>query len=85
MIWGLVRALLPAMRDGLVQVLAADPKVMELAYGRAIFDTYGAYAADPEQIAAHARIGRRRDARPGCAARRDPARPHPHAPGTRSW
>jgi S-DNA-T family DNA segregation ATPase FtsK/SpoIIIE len=50
-IWGLVRALLPAMRDGLVQVLAADPKVMELAYGRAIFDTYGAYAADPEQIA----------------------------------
>ena len=42
MIWGLIRALLPAMRDGLVRVLAADPKVMELAYGRAIFDAYGA-------------------------------------------
>jgi S-DNA-T family DNA segregation ATPase FtsK/SpoIIIE len=50
-IWDLVRALLPAMRDGLVRVLAADPKVMELAYGRAIFDTYGTYAADPEAIA----------------------------------
>ena len=40
-IWSLVRALLPAMLSGLVQVLAADPKVMELAYGRAIFDTCG--------------------------------------------
>jgi S-DNA-T family DNA segregation ATPase FtsK/SpoIIIE len=51
-IWGLIRALLPALQDGLARVLAADPKVMELAYGRPIFDTYGAYAADPEQIAA---------------------------------
>ena len=50
-IWSLVRALLPAMQSGLVQVLAADPKVMELAYGRAIFDTCGRYAADPEAIA----------------------------------
>jgi hypothetical protein len=32
-------------------VLAADPKLMELAYGRVIFDTYGAYAADPVSIA----------------------------------
>ena len=51
-IWGLIRAMLPAMRAGLVQVLAADPKVMELAYGRAIFDTYGRYAAQPEAIVA---------------------------------
>jgi hypothetical protein len=33
-IWGLLSALLPAIRDGVVQVLACDPKLMELAYGR---------------------------------------------------
>ena len=51
-IWGLIRALLPALHAGLVRILAADPKVMELAYGRAIFDTYGTYAADPAAIVA---------------------------------
>ena len=51
LLWGLVRAMLPLMRAGLVRVLAADPKLMELAYGRAVFDTYGAYAADPAAIA----------------------------------
>jgi DNA segregation ATPase FtsK/SpoIIIE, S-DNA-T family len=51
-IWGLIRALLPALHQGLVKILAADPKVMELAYGRAIFDTYGTYAADPAAIVA---------------------------------
>jgi len=29
---------------------AADPKLMELAYGRAIVDRYGRYAADPAAI-----------------------------------
>jgi S-DNA-T family DNA segregation ATPase FtsK/SpoIIIE len=43
--------MLPLMRAGLVRVLAADPKLMELAYGRVIFDTYGQYAADPAAIA----------------------------------
>jgi S-DNA-T family DNA segregation ATPase FtsK/SpoIIIE len=38
------------MLSGLVQVWAADPKLMELAYGRAIFDRYGRYAATPEAI-----------------------------------
>ena len=52
LLWGLVRALFPLMREGLVRVLAADPKLMELAYGRVIFDTYGAYAADPASIVA---------------------------------
>jgi S-DNA-T family DNA segregation ATPase FtsK/SpoIIIE len=52
LLWGLVRAMLPLMQAGLVRVLAADPKLMELAYGRIIFDTYGAYAADPVSIAA---------------------------------
>ena len=40
------------MRLGLVRPLAADPKLMELAYGRAIFDRYGHYAADPDAIVA---------------------------------
>ena len=51
LLWGLVRAMLPLMRVGLVRVLAADPKLMELAYGRVIFDTYGAHAADPVSVA----------------------------------
>jgi S-DNA-T family DNA segregation ATPase FtsK/SpoIIIE len=50
LLWSLVRAMLPAMQLGLVRVLAADPKLMELAFGRVIFDTYGQYAADPEAI-----------------------------------
>src|ERR1700722_9675728 len=41
LLWGLVRAMFPLMQDGLVRLLAADPKLMELAYGRAIFERYG--------------------------------------------
>ena len=52
LLWGLVRAMFPLIQAGLVRVLAADPKLMELAYGRAIFDRYGRYAADPVSIAA---------------------------------
>ena len=51
LLWGLVRAMFPLMQTGLVRILAADPKLMELAYGRVIFETYGAYAADPVSIA----------------------------------
>jgi S-DNA-T family DNA segregation ATPase FtsK/SpoIIIE len=51
LLWGLIRAMLPAIAAGLVRVHAADPKLMELAYGRALFDRYGRYAADPEAIA----------------------------------
>ena len=43
--------MLPAMAAGLVQVWACDPKLMELAFGRALFDRYGRYAADPADIA----------------------------------
>jgi DNA segregation ATPase FtsK/SpoIIIE, S-DNA-T family len=50
LLWGLIRAMLPAMAAGLARVHAADPKLMELAFGRAIFDRYGRYAADPEAI-----------------------------------
>jgi DNA segregation ATPase FtsK/SpoIIIE, S-DNA-T family len=49
-LWSLIRALLGLLQAGLVRILAADPKVMELAYGRAIFDAYGQYAADPDAI-----------------------------------
>ena len=47
-IWSLIRAMLPAIRAGLVRVLAADPKLMELAYGRPLFSWY---ASDPGEIA----------------------------------
>ncbi len=51
LLWGLIRAMFPLMQAGLARVLAADPKLMELAFGRVIFDLYGGYAADPESIA----------------------------------
>jgi S-DNA-T family DNA segregation ATPase FtsK/SpoIIIE len=50
-LWGLVRALLPAMAAGLVRVHACDPKLMELAFGRELFEQFGKYAADPAAIA----------------------------------
>ena len=50
-LWCLVRAMLPAMAAGLVRVWACDPKLMELAFGRALFDRHGRYAADPADIA----------------------------------
>jgi S-DNA-T family DNA segregation ATPase FtsK/SpoIIIE len=46
--WSVLRALVPAIREGIVQVLAADPKRMELALGR---DLFAWYAAEPEEIA----------------------------------
>jgi S-DNA-T family DNA segregation ATPase FtsK/SpoIIIE len=52
LLWSIVRALLPAIVAGLVRIWAADPKLMELAYGRAIFDRYGRYAATPAAIVA---------------------------------
>jgi S-DNA-T family DNA segregation ATPase FtsK/SpoIIIE len=50
-LWSLVRAMLPAMLAGLILPWACDPKLMELAFGRALFDHYGRYAADPADIA----------------------------------
>jgi S-DNA-T family DNA segregation ATPase FtsK/SpoIIIE len=50
-LWGLVRALVPAMTAGLVRVHACDPKVMELAFGRELFEKFGKYAAHPADIA----------------------------------
>ena len=44
-IWSLIRALLPAIADGWVQVWALDPKRMELSFGRALFHRYACHAA----------------------------------------
>ncbi|GGS88006.1 hypothetical cell division FtsK/SpoIIIE protein [Planobispora rosea] len=48
-IWSAIRGLLPAVRAGLVELWALDPKLMELSFGRAIFGHR--YAADPEECA----------------------------------
>ncbi|MGC5015226.1 FtsK/SpoIIIE domain-containing protein [Streptosporangium sp. DT93] len=46
-IWSTIRGLLPAVRAGLVQVWALDPKRMELSFGRDLFgDRYAANPAD---------------------------------------
>jgi S-DNA-T family DNA segregation ATPase FtsK/SpoIIIE len=44
-IWSAVRALLPAILGGWVQVWALDPKRMELSYGRDLFTRYADTAA----------------------------------------
>ena len=44
-IWSLIRALLPAIASGWVQVWAIDPKRMELSFGRALFHRYACQAA----------------------------------------
>ena len=38
--WSAIRALLPAVKAGFVQLWALDPKRMELAFGRRLFDRY---------------------------------------------
>ncbi|HUR08280.1 MAG TPA: FtsK/SpoIIIE domain-containing protein [Nonomuraea sp.] len=48
-LWDTIRGLLPAMRAGLAQVWALDPKLMELSFGRELFQ--GRYAADPADCA----------------------------------
>lgn len=45
-IWSAVRAMLPAILSGCVQVWALDPKRMELSFGRDLFTRYGDTAAD---------------------------------------
>ncbi|XNL82715.1 cell division protein FtsK [Actinomadura madurae] len=47
-IWSTIRALLPLMLGGLVEVWAVDPKRMELSFGRALFERYGRYSSDPK-------------------------------------
>jgi S-DNA-T family DNA segregation ATPase FtsK/SpoIIIE len=49
-LWAFIRGILPALENGTVRILGADPKLMELAYGRALFDRYGRYESDPALI-----------------------------------
>jgi S-DNA-T family DNA segregation ATPase FtsK/SpoIIIE len=44
-IWSTLRALLPAIAGGWVQVWALDPKRMELSFGRGLFHRYACQAA----------------------------------------
>ncbi|MBB2914811.1 S-DNA-T family DNA segregation ATPase FtsK/SpoIIIE [Streptosporangium becharense] len=48
-IWSTIRGLLPAVRAGLVQIWALDPKRMELSFGRTLFGDR--YAATPDACA----------------------------------
>lgn len=49
-LWAIIRGILPALENGTARILGADPKLMELAYGRALFDRYGRYESDPARI-----------------------------------
>lgn len=46
-IWSTVRAVLPLLLAGLVEVWAIDPKRMELSFGRQLFERHGRYSSDP--------------------------------------
>ncbi|MEU6741573.1 FtsK/SpoIIIE domain-containing protein [Streptosporangium sandarakinum] len=48
-IWSAIRGLLPAVRAGLVEIWALDPKRMELSFGRSLFRKR--YAATPADCA----------------------------------
>ncbi|MCY9786675.1 FtsK/SpoIIIE domain-containing protein [Nocardiopsis sp. EMB25] len=48
-IWSAIRAMLPAVSEGIAQVWAIDPKRMELSYGR---DLFARYADDGESAVA---------------------------------
>ena len=76
-IWSAIRAMLPAITAGWVQVWALDPKRMELSFGRPIF---ARYADDPKEHGRAARSGRGQDARAGGGVRRHHPHLHPLAP-----
>jgi DNA segregation ATPase FtsK/SpoIIIE-like protein len=78
-LWGIVRGLLPAVKAGIVQIWACDPKRMELAFGRRLFDRY---ASDPEDMVrlledAAAEMNRRADAFAGRVRVHEPSKTCP--------
>ena len=81
-IWSLIRALLPAIASGWVQVWALDPKRMELSFGRALFHRYACQATAMVELleAAVAEMHA-----PGRAVRRPDPHLHPLRPRSRSW
>ena len=80
-IWSLIRALLPAIASGWVQVWALDPKRMELSFGRAL--STGTPARPPPWSNCWKRRSRRCTTGPGSSAA-GPA-PSPPRPRSRSW
>ena len=76
--------MLPAMAAGLVRVWACDPKLMELAFGRALFDRYGRYAADPADIAGLLEAAVAEMQARAAAVRRDASATTRRPPSTRS-
>jgi S-DNA-T family DNA segregation ATPase FtsK/SpoIIIE len=49
-LWSIIRALLPGIADGWVQVWALDPKRMELSFGRDVFARYADHATAMVQL-----------------------------------
>ncbi|MEU7900489.1 FtsK/SpoIIIE domain-containing protein [Nonomuraea sp. NPDC049152] len=45
-LWDTIRGLLAAMRAGLVEIWALDPKLMELSFGQELFTRYAAHPGD---------------------------------------
>ncbi|GAA2402617.1 FtsK/SpoIIIE domain-containing protein [Nonomuraea africana] len=45
-LWDTIRGLLPAMRAGLAEIWALDPKLMELSFGQELFTRYAAHPGD---------------------------------------
>ena len=84
-IWSLIRALLPAIASGWVQVWALDPKRMELSFGRALFHRYACHATAMVELL-EAAVAEMHD-RAGAVRRPDPHLhplhrvPVPGAPG----
>ena len=72
-LWGLVRAMLPAMAAGLVRVHACDPKLMELAFGRELVRTFRQVRRRPRAHRGPAGSRRGRHAGPGRQVRGPPA------------
>ena len=76
-IWSAIRAMLPAITGGWVQVWALDPKRMELSFGRAHLRPL---RRRPPAHGRAARRGRGQDARAGGGVRRHHPHLHPLAP-----
>ena len=81
-IWSLIRALLPAIASGWVQVWALDPKRMELSFGRALFHRYACQAAAMVELL-EAAVAEMHD-RAGQFGGRHPHL-HPLGRSSRSW
>ncbi|WP_202512847.1 FtsK/SpoIIIE domain-containing protein [Streptomyces sp. SID3343] len=74
-LWGVVRALLPAARAGIVQLWACDPMRMELSFGRSLFQRYACEPAAMVELleAAAAEMNRRAQTFAGKVRKHEPS------------